>query len=148
MVPGEKGFSLVELMVVVAIMGILAAVAIPAYVNYKNRAIQSEAVEAVLRCKMDQEVYWAEMNTYAPKIGCLASFGASCSASGAGTYVTPHGYRVRIQSASASSFTVIASSKFYSFAPEDQISMNQSSEVPTIGNPAAIKFSVFKWLFE
>ena len=40
---GSKGFTLIELMIVVAILGILAAVAIPAFVKYMRRAKTSEA---------------------------------------------------------------------------------------------------------
>lgn len=52
----QKGFTLIELMIVVAIIGILAAVALPAYQTYTNKAKFSEVVLATSAAKTAVEV--------------------------------------------------------------------------------------------
>ena len=59
-----RGFTLVELLVVVTIIAILAAVAIPAYGRYAYRARRVEGKELLLRIANAQERYYATFNGY------------------------------------------------------------------------------------
>ena len=61
----HAGFTLVELMFVIAIIGILATVAIPAYFNHILRIRQSVGTQNLLDIKIAQEKYYALFDTYA-----------------------------------------------------------------------------------
>jgi len=56
----QKGFTLIELMIVVAIIGILAAIAIPAYTDYTIKSRIAEGASLVGGAKTAMEVYWSE----------------------------------------------------------------------------------------
>ena len=65
MLKNKKGFTLIELMIVVAIIGILAAIAIPNFMNYQCKAKQSEAKSTLGALRTAEEAYYAEYSTYA-----------------------------------------------------------------------------------
>lgn len=145
----DAGFSLVELMIIVAIMGILAAVAIPAYINYVNRAKQGWAITALMTAKMDQESFWADTfpHRYASTIGCLASFGDNCAVAST-RYPDSKGYRISVAFADSNNYRVLAEKKIYSWAGTDIVEVSGTNNTPLVHNPGAIGFSIFKWLFE
>ena len=65
----QKGFTLIELMIVIAIIGILAAIAIPAYQNYVKKAAYSEVIAAMAPFKTAVDLCYAESNDLT---GCSA----------------------------------------------------------------------------
>ncbi|GAD01032.1 pilin [Agarivorans albus] len=113
----QAGFTLIELMIVVAIVAILAAVALPAYQTYTNRAKFSEVIAASGPVKTAFEVCWqtspTASNAATTGSECLAAASAAAGTATNGQYVntvTPsvpstNNFRIVVQSANMSEGT-------------------------------------------
>ncbi len=62
---GQEGFTLIELLVVVIIIGLLAAIAIPAFLGQRNKANDAAAKSLVRNGATAMEAYFSDGNTYA-----------------------------------------------------------------------------------
>ena len=67
----ERGFTLLELLVVVSIVGILASIAIPQYASYRARGFDSIVESQVRHVATGQEAHYASNSTYSNDINSL-----------------------------------------------------------------------------
>jgi len=83
----QQGFTLIELMIVVAIIGILAAIAVPAYQDYTIRSRVSEGASLAAATRTAVDVTFAEGTPLASMPTNMASLGLSNAGSYTGKYV-------------------------------------------------------------
>ena len=107
------GFTLTELLVVVAVIGILGAVGYPSYQNYVREAKRTDGQGALLSMATEQERHYLSNNTYS---GTTADVWTAVG----GNFRSPEGhYTLLAVSGNASSFTVRATARAEQAADTD-----------------------------
>ena len=118
-----KGFTLIELMIVVAIIGILAAIAIPNFVKFQCRSKQSEAKGNLKSIYVAEEAYRADQSTYSTNqlsIGFV-------------TKGTPR-YTYNINAANTTSFQATAGGSTGTDMASEVWSLNQENAIVNTAN--------------
>ena len=124
----QSGFTLIELMIVVAIVAIIAAVAYPSYQNSVLRARRSDGHEFLQRIASAQERFYTNRNQYTADLSTAAGLSLGTNVSEAGHYTVR-----AVVAADGQSYTLQAS-------PEPTQSHDQCGNL-TINNVGAKGFS-------
>ncbi len=77
LIKSKDGFTLVELLIVVAIIAILAAVALPQFAQYRQKAAASNAAESLSRCAQQLNAEYADTGTTTTKTCGVGSSSAT-----------------------------------------------------------------------
>lgn len=131
-----KGFTLIELMITVAIVGILAAIAYPSYLDQVRKSRRADAQSALLQAANRQERFYTTQYKYTKNLGEL----------GIPSETENEAYTINIDSADANGFQISAN------AQDDQenddckkLTINQRGEKTANGRPTSAPISQQCW---
>ncbi len=96
-----RGFTLIELMITVAIIGIIAAIAYPSYQNYTKQTRRSDAQIALTQAANQQERFFTECNWYAANLAGTRSCGTSTTGALGISVASPESHYILSPSAGA-----------------------------------------------
>jgi len=127
----DRGFTLIELMVVVAILAIILAIAIPAYNSQVRHARRSEAMQILQDCVLREERYRSDHPTYGSGAQLTA---ANLACQGANDY-----YNFAVNNPTATGFDVTGSAIANKGQDLDTQNSVDCSVMKIIKNPAQVK---------
>ncbi len=131
----NKGFTLIELMIVVVIIGILAALAIPRFMRSTTKAKQSEAKQLLKQVYTMQRAYRQEFDSY-----CLNGATASAAAPNAfaqiGVEIMSTARYTYVMTAAANTFQCVATANLDDDATNDVWQIDQTGNLQCTSNDA------------
>ncbi|MBF0211705.1 MAG: prepilin-type N-terminal cleavage/methylation domain-containing protein [Desulfamplus sp.] len=119
----SDAFTLIELMIVVAIIGVLAAIAIPNYIAYQCKTKQSEAKSNLGAVRMSEEAYYASHSKYAFSLSNIG--------------FVPKGspkYNITITTANTTNFIALATATAIFQGKNDRWTINQNGSLLNTSN--------------
>lgn len=130
----QQGFSLIELMIVVVIVGILAAVGIPSYQNHIARGNRAAAQAFMLDIANREKQYLLDARNYTSDLAVL--FGTPASAAAVPADVIRHYASISIAVSSAPpTFTITATPTSSQQASDGALSLDSAGNKTLHGNP-------------
>ena len=132
----QSGFTLVELMIVVVVIAILSAIAVPSYTQYVIRSRLTEAFSALASAQSSAEQFWSNNRTY---VGFNTS-NAFPPATANFTYTLPI--------ASTSTFTITATAVATSPVKGFAFTIDQNGNKATTAVPSGWTSSTTCWIFK
>jgi type IV pilus assembly protein PilA len=149
---GQEGFTLIELLVVILIIGILAAVAIPAFLNQKGKANDANVKSDVTSAQTAEETYFTGTQAYTATSGNLTAIEPTLTQAFALTSATPAGDSMTLHvpasglygatagvALSTNNYDVQATSKsgvIYALTKNSDGTTSRTCQVPANVNPA------------
>jgi type IV pilus assembly protein PilA len=138
-IKNKEGFTLIELMIVVAIIGVLAAIAIPAFVNYVKKSKTSEVGSNLKSLFTGAASYYSEERF---QQGLGASSSTHCTVAAQNSGITPTNQKQQVNFATLSSFDAlsfsVADPMYYQYAIEGSTDTCGNSPTSVIYTFAAV----------